>query len=348
MPLFINPIEKKILKSMKGTIFPLFDMMGAFSFYAVNSAVELNIFELLNKNSLTAAEISEECKSSDSGIEILMDVLESLGYVKKKAGRYSLTAMSQQGLCSDSEDNISSGFKYYAGTLHELWPHLSKSVKKGNPQIPFYPWLMDHPDVSNHYQEFMHILAEKAKPELLKKITLHPVNEKSNFLDIGGGHGYYSIALSQKYRDSTFTIFDSEYVRTIAEKNASNAGRQEKVIFNAGNYMTDHLGERYDGAMLFNVLHEHSEDENRMLIKKAAEALIPKGIIYILDILKEKKKIRTADYFSKMYSLIFFHTVGGRTYSFEEISGWLENAGLQQIKRINLVQSGVSLITAIK
>jgi hypothetical protein len=50
----------------------------------------------------------------------------------------------------------------------------------------------------------------------------------------------------------------------------------------------------------------------------------------------------------QILSVRFFHMVGGQVYTFEDISGWLREAGSGVIRRKNILKAGGALITGTK
>jgi 2-polyprenyl-3-methyl-5-hydroxy-6-metoxy-1,4-benzoquinol methylase len=325
---------------------PFLDIAGGFSFYAVYSAVKLNLFETLGKDALSTEELAERLGCTERGFGVLLEMLDSLGYVQHKAGRYANTKMTAKWMLDESSMNFAQAFRYYGDSLGDLWPDLHGTITSGRPKLGFYDWLKDHPDASAQYQEFMSTLARMMLPDIAKKIVLRPYQRK--LLDIGGGHGMYSIALCRKYDDLTVTIFDSAYSRPIAAGNIEEAGLQDRIQFKEGNYYKDDLGTGYDVALLFNVLHEHCAEESAELVRRASQALTDRGCLIVLDMLREKKPTPVMNLIGRLYSLIFFLYLGGQNHSFNDISSWLASAGFNKIKRVNLTQAGVSLIVSQK
>jgi len=343
MPAVLNLLEQLFMIKMNMGPSPLLDIIGGFSFYAVSSAVKLNIFESLGKESLSVKELAQDIECSERGTKILMDLLEMLGYVKRKGDRYHNTAMTAKWMLSESPISIKPAFQYYDATMKDLWPFLRESIIHGRPYFHFYDWLAEHAQLARSYQEFMMNLAKMIIPELRKKIGLGKGEIKA--LDIGGGHGLYSIALCKKYPNLSVTIFDSPYSRTLAEENIDGAEMSDRVNFIEGDYFGDDIDAGYDAVLLFNVLHEHTAEDNAKLVEKAVGALKVKGRLFVIDELREKKLMNIQNYFLSTYGLMFFHFLGGQIYSFEEICKWFESSGLKKIEKTNLYRSGVSLIT---
>jgi SAM-dependent methyltransferase len=321
---------------------PMLDIFGGVSFYIVSTALKLNIFEMIRTKPLTATELSDKINASERGITLLLDGLESLGYVKRKSNIYYNTKMTEKWMTDESAINFKVGFEYYYPIMHELWPYLHESVLKGEPYIEFYQWLSKHSETSHLYQQFMMNLARFFIPEMIRKLKIDKTCRR--VIDIGGGHALYSIALCEKYSDLRVTIFDSPYVRPLSLENIDNAQVNDRIQFISGDYMSDDIGNGFDAAMLFNVIHEHTAEENEQLINKISKSLSDGGCIIIMDNMHEKKISKAIDFFMRMYSLLYYHSLGGQNFSFVEISRWLKAAGCTKLERINLRESGLSLI----
>jgi cyclopropane fatty-acyl-phospholipid synthase-like methyltransferase len=102
-------------------------------------------------------------------------------------------------------------------------------------------------------------------------------------LDIGGGHGMYSIAFCQQNLSLSATVFDSAEALKPAKINIAEAGLENAIQIKAGDFLEDDLGEAYDVALLFNICHGLSEEQNIALLNKTAKALNPGGMAVILE-----------------------------------------------------------------
>jgi hypothetical protein len=167
-------------------------------------------------------------------------------------------------------------------------------------------------------------------------------------IDIGGGHALYSIALCKKYRDLRIKIYDSSYVKPIALENIGKAELSDRIDFIEGDYMVDDIGNGYDAALLCNVIHEHTAGENIQLIKKISHSLSENGCVIIVDNIQNIKISKTADFLTGMFSLLYFFTLGGKNYSFKEISNWFKDSKYKRVKKTNLGLSGLSLVTGYR
>jgi hypothetical protein len=343
MPYALGPVERLALLRLNRGPGPILDIAGGLAFYSIDAALRLGLFESLAMVPCSAQELADKLAVDPRGMSILLELLESLGYVQIRDGRYVNSPMTDSWMLDDSATSFKPAFEYYSAALSELWPGLSCTLEAGMPETNFYDWLADRPDLSQAYQKFMMSLARMSIPELQKSLVL-PSGSVSA-LDIGGGHSLYSIALCEVHPGLTVTVFDSPYSRSLSRTNVESAGMGARIDFVEGDYFSDDLGSGYHAVMLFNVLHEHTRDECLTLIDRATAALGEGGRLILLDDMREKKRLGVADYLSRSYNLMFYHLVGGQTHSYDDIVDWLSRCGISRVTRKSLGNSGLCLVT---
>ena len=86
-------------------------------------------------------------------------------------------------------------------------------------------------------------------------------------------------------------------------------------------------------------------EQNRQLMTKIAGALRPRGLIVGQDYLRTDPP----DAFHAAFSLIMFSENGTRTYTYEELGGWLSEARFESLERFDLPPTGQSsIVTATR
>lgn len=93
-------------------------------------------------------------------------------------------------------------------------------------------------------------------------------DDPARLLDIGGGHGLYSIELCRRHSNLAATIFDLPGA-VEAMSGEIPAEVAERIRTRAGDYHEDDLGDEYDLALLFNVVHAHRPAENIALFERS-------------------------------------------------------------------------------
>jgi cyclopropane fatty-acyl-phospholipid synthase-like methyltransferase len=197
-----------------------------------------------------------------------------------------------------------------------------------------YDWLADQPEVSQDFQDYMVPLAKFALSEVIGRLKI-PTGAK-RLLDIGGGHAMYSIALCQRHLSLSATVFDSAEALKSGRKNIAEAGLEEAIQVQAGNFLEDDLGDEYDVALLFNICHGFSEEQNTALLKKVARALNPGGIAVILEQFGTNLPMPMSQAANNILGLSYYHLLGGQVYAYEQVESWFREAGYGDLQRINL------------
>jgi hypothetical protein len=156
----------------------------------------------------------------------------------------------------------------------------------------------------------------------------------------------YSVALCQKYRSCRRLRFAAGAGDGPRQYRSGGAGRSGAV--QTGTFR-DELGSGYDVALLFNIIHGNSPDQNVELFRKAARALNPGGQLIVLEQLAGKAPLPLGNAINGLLGLSYFHLLQGNLYAFDEVARWFREAGFNTVRRINLLKAaGSSLIIGIR
>ena len=347
MPIVPNVLEHLLFLRLNQAPGPVLDIFGAVAFRIVHTAVKLRVFDTLHQQPLEPSELARQLDTDERGITVLLEALRSLGYVTAKDGRYTNTAMTTKWLVHSSPSNMSAGFEYWGAILSQLWDTLEDSIRTGQPPTNLYGWIEHHPDVSRAFQSWMVAAARLVGPEIVRNIKL-PVTAR-RLLDVGGGHAMYSIALCRRYPHLSATVFDSAEALSVARANINAARLQKRIRVHEGDFLRDDLGCGYDVALVFNIVHGFSPEQNVALLRSVAAALNRGGLVVIVEQVAGKAPGPTADALARMLGLSYFHLLGGQIFRYEEIVGWLMSAGFSNARRSHLLKApGNSLIVATK
>ena len=100
----------------------------------------------------------------------------------------------------------------------------------------------------------------------------------------------------------------------------------DRFRFVAGDLLSVDFGTGYQVATLGHILHSEGEARSRKLLAKTAAALAPGGTIAIAEWLVDAD--RTGPPMGLIFAVnMLVNTDQGDTFSFEEIAGWLREAG---------------------
>jgi hypothetical protein len=313
------------------------------AFHIVLTAIELDLFATLVDQPLTVTELRDRLQTDARGTEILLKALVALKYLRQRGDRYANTPLTHKWLTDAGSINLSAYYQFWGAMMTHFMPQLTESIRRGEPPVNLYEWLETQPDVSRHFQAGLIALTRYVQADVVKALTLPATVQR--LIDLGGGHATYSIALCQKYPQLTATVFDGAQALTVGRESIAAAGLTDRVSTRTGDFLNDALGAGYDVALLFNIMHGFSPAENLALFRKVRSALNPGGQVIVLEQLPGVAPLPLLNTTVQILSVSFFTLLGGQVYTYEDILGWLREAGFAEIRRKNVLQAGSALIS---
>jgi precorrin-6B methylase 2 len=325
---------------------PTVDMYAAVANRAVSTALRFGIFEVLRDAGMTSVQVADKLDANERGIGLLLDALEAIGYLEVQDGRYTNSAMTEKWMLVDAPQSIAHLFSFF-DTVIERCDHLEETIRTGKPPIFGWEWFNQHPGTWEQYYAGMLDGARLACDEVVSKVRLPPTARK--LIDVGGGHGLYSIKFCQKYPQLNATVFDWPQALEAAKTTIAVENMQNKVSLQEGDLWADELGNGYDVALVFNMVHMYSPEKNSELIQRVAATLESGGLLVIMEQIATMGRGSAAKAIARLQGLQLFNSVMGQTYSREEIENWLTNARFHQIQTSLLRRAPSSgLIVGVK
>lgn len=343
MPLVPNLIEKLMFFTANLGPGPSLDMWSGPIFRFVLAALRLKVFETLGTDRLTADQLAQKLNADPQGINILLNTLQVLGYVKQSGGAFHNTGMTRKWLMDGGAINFASYFLFWGAIMEQFMPRLEESLMSGQPPVHLYEWIEDQPEVSRHFQEGMIAIARYVADDVAR--AMPPFKSAGRILDIGGGHATYSLALCQRHPELSAVIYDSPQALVTGRENVVKAGLAERIDFLEGNFMTDEMPTGFDVVLVFNIVHGFSPEGNIDLFRKLKPVLNPGGRVVILEQIHGTSPLPLANAFSHILSMTFYHVLGGRVYTYEDIHQWLQMAGYADLRRGNILKASSALIS---
>jgi SAM-dependent methyltransferase len=115
-----------------------------------------------------------------------------------------------------------------------------------------------------------------------------------------------------------------------ARELAKGEGIEDVVRHQAADILKDELGSDHDVALLANILHHFSAQQNEMVLEKVHRALRPKGTIAIWEFERPKRDANVSA--GDAAALYFRLTSSASAYHADEYTGWLKASGFQDIR----------------
>lgn len=306
-------------------------------------AVKLNVFEALAAGPLTSAEVAERCGTNPRGTEKLLIALVGIDCLRVKGERYGLRRSVRNWVLKDGKYSFRDQI-----LLHFLewrwWEHCEEYVLTGEP-------LRVHQTMTEEewgiYQRGMRSGVEIPARWVARHIPLRP--DAREMLDIGGSHGYFSVAVCRRFPNMRSTILDLPEAIRHAAPLLDKEGLGDRVVHRAGDALSTDLGTNaYDLVFLSAVVHHFDGATNLALMQRIDQALRPGGIVAIWEPLRQDRAGKIQQLGSLLDLFFGFFSQAG-TWSAAEIAEWFRQAGLVLLQsRSPPLMSGLALHSARK
>jgi len=313
---------ERLLLAIKLVPTPIFDTQVAFMLArTVMAGTKLGIFEALAPGPLTAAEIAAQCKTDLSATIKLLNALVGAGYLRIKKERYFLTTVAQKWLLKDSPQSIYDKMMFHF-TEWEWTANYEAYVRTGKP-LKIHDMLSD--EAWGVYQRGMRSIVGFQAREVVWRTPMP--KDAQAMLDIGGSHGYFSVAFCRRYPDLHAVVLDIPEAVKHAAPILAKEGMGKRVVHRVGNALTDDWGiDAWDLILISQLVHHFDDTTNRDLVRRAARALRPGGILAIQDALLPSAGNDAA--LALLADLYLANTSQSGSKSLQEIAEWQRAAGL--------------------
>ena len=304
------------------------------------TAFELDIFTILDDKALNAENLAKKCEADSRATSRLLNALVALDYLEKEGELFRNTPLTSKFLVKGKPG-------FYGGLMHSAhlfntWSTLTQAVKAGTTVIKKEE-NFNNDEWVRAFINAMHARAKSLAPEVAAKLDLQDVKK---VLDIGGGSGIFSMAITNRRSNIHATVFDLPNVVPITREFIEKEGYTGNVDTYEGSFREKLPDENYDMVILSAIIHMNSYEQNNDLINKCSKVLTPGGQIVIQDFIMNES--RTEPLSGALFALnMLVGTEAGDTYTESEISTWFGNNKIETVKQTEM-QNGSSLLIGRK
>jgi len=309
----------------------------------VMAATRLDIFESLAEGPLTAAEVARCCGTHPVATEKLLNALVGVGCLQVRSRRYRLRRSARSWVLKDGQNSFRDQNLLHYMEWH-WWEHCEEYVRTGKP-------LRVHQTMNDEewgiYQRGMRSGIEMPAQWVARHLPMP--RTAAQMLDIGGGHGYFSVAICRRFPQLQATILDLPEAIAHAAPLLAKEGMGDRVTHRAGNALTDDLGnEVFDLVFMSAVVHHFDDMTNRQLMQRIGRALRPGGLVAIWEPVRQDAAGEIHQ-IGGLLDLFFGIFSEAGTWSAAEIAAWYQQAGLKTLKaRSPRMMSGLALHVGCK
>jgi ubiquinone/menaquinone biosynthesis C-methylase UbiE len=291
----------------------------------LEAAIRHRVFDVLDAAPKTLEETAAATGASQRGLRAIMNILVGLNFLAKDGKKYSLTPESETFLVSTKPSFQGGLLKHASRQLIPNWLHLTEVVASGKPVSS----VNQESNGSEFFQNFVVDIFPLSYPSamtLSKHLAMGDSGAPVRVLDLAAGSGVWGIALAQGSTRATVTAVDWAEVLPTTKATVARFGLTDRFSYVSGDLLTTDFGHGHNVATLGHILHSEGDARSQALLRKTFEALAPGGTIAIAEFLVNED--RTGPVGSLFFAgNMLVNTDDGDTYSFEEISRWLTEAG---------------------
>lgn len=303
---------------------------------------ELEIANILSEKYLSTKDLAEKLEINPLAMERFLNSCVSIGLLEKEKDLYKNSHISKKFLIKEKDFYLGGQMKRYQKRSYPNWESLTEHLKNWN-----YGESADEtPEDKDQDAEAM---AEQHNLALMHALALAEsfnFSKYKDFLDVGGGTGAISIGLCEKYENLNATVFDLPDNVEKAEDFIEKSSAKDRIKTIGGDVIEDELPQKFDIALLANLLTVFDAETNIELFKKIYEKLPENGAILISGWILDEDRLSP-----KISVLFCLEDISWKSPDVERNFGvyksWLEKAGFRDIS-IQIYFEPTRLICAYK
>jgi len=239
-------------------------------------AIEWKIFDYL-KSPVTYQTVASILKTHSRNTELVLNVLAGMEIIKKECELFYNTEKGNEFLVTTSPTYLGSFLLYADQWSKILTSNFDILIKNGPPD-------QQHIDVSDEriWTESSRLSAAYqycGEAQHIARIvsSLPEFSNMKQMLDLGGGSGFFSMAIIQAHPTMQAVIFEQPSVAVVAREFIKDYDMGERVSTMEGDYINAELGGPYDFIFASATLNFYKHNLDSLFIK-IFNSLTPGGV----------------------------------------------------------------------
>ncbi|MFJ2967578.1 methyltransferase [Streptomyces collinus] len=309
---------------------------GIFTAYlqskAVFTALELRVFDILETDTFTMAELARTLDCPLRPVRALLIALEGLKLVKRDGERFANTAAASRLLVSSSPVYMG-GFAEHQNRHFTNFARLTEAVRTdvSITQRVLKEGYRDQGAAEGEGREGTRRLHEavrvSARLQVDQLAAAIPLDGVARLLDLGCGSADYTVAIAQAHPDLKITGVDYPAVCEIAREHVEAHGVGHQVDIQPTNIFEDPLP-ACDAVLLSHILDGYGTGQVQKIIAKVYDRL-PKGGKVIVH--SHMPSLSTSVFPSVFGLILLANTEEGEVREVTDITAWMQDAGFEKV-----------------
>lgn len=308
------------------------------------TAVEMEIFALIEDTGATAGELAGSLDINAGGLERFLQALGALGLLTCDGGRYYNTRISSEYLVP-GKVNYQGDSILWRKYLAAGWGNLAQCLKAGG-RVDWGSPEEQPGELERRIKRYINAMDRVARTKVLELTPFFEgVTMSGEILDVGAGSGAVAAGFMERFPAMLATLIDLPEVLEYTGELMTARGLAARTTFSPANILdTWPVNEAsFDLVVLSNIVHAYAEPEIAGILKQAAAALKPGGIMLIHDFFLEHDSAKAALFDLNM----FINTYNGKVFSAKWVRAQLAGLELHATEMIPL-RTDTAVIFAAK
>ena len=286
----------------------------------ITVAGRAGILDALADRAATPEEIASDLDLDPLATGKVIRALAAQGLVETDGDRYRLAGALRPYFGADGAD-----FGPFLDHLHSMYERWGENLE---------PWLRGEkwntaprtPEETARFGAAMQAMGSQQARRVAGELDLSGV---ATMLDVGGGWGHFAKAFCDRQpRARGHRSRHPTGGRSRARRSIIGTEFEGRISWIGGDYLETDYGSGYDLVLLANILHQELAPQAAEIIRRAAAALAPGGRVVVVDFAIDDAK---QEHLLGTLFAINMRSFGD-TWSEPELRGWMEDAGLVDVR----------------
>jgi hypothetical protein len=315
---------------------------------ALLSAVELGVFTALAHGPLALDALRGQASLDERAARDFLDTLVALGMLTRDAdGRYANSAEADRYLDRNKPSYIGSLLERMSSRDFVVWGSLTTALRTGQPQYDQSAVKNFTPLYANEASRELYAsgMTARTRPLAAALATKFPWSNYRTLIDIGGSQGCLPVEIALIHGHITGGTFDLPALASSFDSYVQKHALSNRLRFYPGDFFKMPLPAA-DVLVLGRVLHNWDLAAKKMLLKKAYNALPPKGALIVYErLIDDERRVHAAALLSSLQMLLA--STGGFDFTGHDCVGWMRETGFRDI-RVEPLTADQSMVAGIK
>src|SRR5579875_166170 len=301
---------------------------------AMFAAVQLGVFDELEKRPQTADELNAVMNTNRDALKRLLDACVALKLLERDGDLYRNSAAAAEYLVTGAPGTLAGYIRYSDQSLYLLWAHLDDAIREGSNRWAqtfggrdalFSHYFRDE-NSTRSFLGGMHGFGQLSSPRVVQAFDLSGFQ---HLVDLGGATGHLAIAACERYPKLRATVLDLERVEPYARAHIAKTSARDRIGFVVGDFFLAQLPTA-DLYALGRIIHDWDLVRINSLLRKIYQALPSGGGLLIAETVVNDD--RDGPMFSMMQDLNMLVCAEGRERTAAEYRELIQAAGFAKVE----------------